>query len=162
MKAMDVRIVRLEPFHVASALGFGTSPEAEAWARLLGWAREKGVLAEEGAEKAAVRFFGFNNPSPSPGSPNYGYEQWMTVEPDTQGDDEIMIKEFSGGLYAVTRCELRNIGEAWKALLAWCEASPHRWAPNHHQWLEESITPPAYAAAGAEDAVFDLYLPVAE
>lgn len=117
---LDVRIVQLEPLRVASALGFGPSPEAIAWEKILGWARQNGLLPEGDAtqpETSGVRFFGFNNPSPSPGSPNYGYEQWMTVGPDVVGSGEIPIKEFPGGLYAVTRCELRNIEATWKALV---------------------------------------------
>ena len=72
---LDVRIVQLEPLRVASALGFGPSPEAIAWEKILGWARQNGLpdAASTGATgKPAPRFFGFNNPSPSPGSPNYG------------------------------------------------------------------------------------------
>ena len=155
-KPLTVQIVQLEPLHVASALGFGTSPEAEAWKKLLEWARKKGLLTN----KPKARFFGFNNPSPSHGSPNYGYEQWMTVEPDVQGDEAITIKDFPGGRYAVTRCQLHNIETTWKALVAWSEASPYRWTHNHHQWLEEAITPPLDSIVGKEDAQMDLYLPI--
>ena len=85
MGELDVRIVKLEPMRVASAYGFGTSPEEEAWGKLLAWARAKDLLNED------VRFFGFNNPNPSPGSPNYGYEQWMTVGQDVEPEGRVVL-----------------------------------------------------------------------
>ena len=75
MDQPDFRIVQLEPLRVASAHGFGEGPETLAWDKLTAWARERG-LWQDGTSR---RFFGFNNPDPSPGSPNYGYETWMTV-----------------------------------------------------------------------------------
>ena len=39
MSDNDVQIVRLEPMRVASAYGFGESPELEAWEKILDFAR---------------------------------------------------------------------------------------------------------------------------
>lgn len=153
MSELKVRIVRLEPMRVASAHGFGQSPEQEAWNKILAFAEAKRLLEEP----EACRFFGFNNPDPSPGSPNYGYDQWVTAGPDVDPEGEVQIIEFSGGLYAVTRCSgLSNIGEVWKQLVTWSEDHHHKKA--HHQWLEELLTPPDVPL---EDYVFDLYLPIA-
>ena len=164
MTELEVRIVRLEPMRVACASGFGEQPEEEAWDTLVTWARSQGVLDDlEG-----VRFFGFNNPEPSPGSPNYGYEQWMTVGPDVEAEGEVGIKEFDGGLYAVATCRLGNIGAAWKQLVAWAEESGHRLG--RHQYLEECLDPgifltqeggPPRPEAAYGDLEFDLYLPIA-
>ncbi len=154
MSELDVRIVKLEPIHVASAHGFGGSPEPEAWRKLLQWAERHDLLADQ----TAVRFFGFNNPDPSPGSPNYGYEQWMTVEPDIEPEGDIRIERFGGGRYAVTRCTgIETISPTWRRLLGWFEDSAYR--PAHHQWLEEVITAPH---TPPEDIMLDLYLPIAE
>jgi AraC family transcriptional regulator len=152
MTDLDVRIVELEPMRVASAYGFGQSPEGMAWDKMQAWAREKGLISKP------YRNFGFNNPNPSPASPNYGYEIWIAVGPDVEPDGDIRILEFSGGLYAVARCEgLENIGDVWNALVTWREDSQYKKA--HHQWLEELLTdldvPP-------EEYVFNLYLPIAE
>lgn len=155
MDHTNVRIMTLPPMRVASALGFGPSPEGLAWEKILAWAGKHGVLNDP-----AARWFGFNNPSPSAGSPNYGYEQWVTVGPDAQPEGEVEIKQFGGGLYAVSQCNLGRIFESWQALVAWRERSSYRGA--YHQWLEESITPPQTGAAvGADEAVMDLYLPIA-
>ncbi len=108
------------------------------------------------------RFFGFNNPDPSPGSPNYGYEQWVTVDTAAPPEGGVTIKDIPGGAYAVTRCRLENITETWKALVIWLEDSPMRFGPG--QCLEECLTPQIFTQPGDQDpmqAVFDLYLPVA-
>jgi DNA gyrase inhibitor GyrI len=123
MNEFDVRIVKLEPMRVASALGFG-----------------------------------FNNPDPSPGNPNYGYELWLTVTPDVVPAGDIKIKDVLGGLYAVSRFQdLANIGRMWQRLVAWREESNYKAA--HHQWLEELLTP---AERPPEEYVFDIYLPIRE
>jgi DNA gyrase inhibitor GyrI len=148
---IEVRIVRLDPMRVASAQGFGESPEGIAWEKILKFADAKGI------DRESARFFGFDNPVPSPGSPNYGYEQWITVGPDVEPEGDIRIIDFTGGLYAVTRCKLPRIGEAWKQLVIWREDSKYRRA--HHQSLEEGLSP--YGTA-FEDIVMDIYLPIAE
>ena len=155
MNDLDVHIVRLEPMFVASALGYGPNPEELAWKQLLSWIQQSSL------SKAIVghRFFGFNNPSPSAGSPNYGYEQWVTVEVGTQGGEGILLKESRGGLYAEARCTLNNITDAWKALVLWQERSNYR--PAHHQWLEECLGSPLDQEVGPETE-FDIYLPIAE
>ncbi|MEN4041351.1 MAG: GyrI-like domain-containing protein [Anaerolineaceae bacterium] len=157
MNDLDVRIVRLEPMRVAAAIGFGPSPEELAWQKILSWADAQGLLKE----RERRRFFGFNNPNPSAGSPNYGYEQWITVEADTPESGEVKIKDFPGGLFAVTRCSLADIGDQWQALVKWCAGS--RYTMSHTQWLEEALTPP-YDGISQElnQIILDLYLPVAE
>jgi DNA gyrase inhibitor GyrI len=153
MNPLDVRIVTLDPIRVASVLGFGPSPEYVAWEKLAAWAGPRGLLAEPDRP----RIFGFNNPSPSPASPNYGYEFWIEVRLDVESDDQVQVKEFGGGLYAVTRCQgVETITDTWKQLVAWLAASPYRQA--HHQWLEEHINA---ADATPEELILDLYAPIA-
>jgi DNA gyrase inhibitor GyrI len=152
-QTIDVRVVRLEPLRVASVPGFGPSPEAQAWEKLMAWARAQGL-----ADKLkAHRFFGFNNPSPAPGSPNYGYEQWMTVAPEATAAEGVTIKDFAGGLYAVLHCSEVPNPQVWGQLVQWREASAYHSAA--HQWLEELLTPDIPFEAGWK---FDLYLPIRE
>ena len=155
MSKLDVRIVELEPLRVASAHAYSASPEDDAMKKLLAWAKPGGLLGDP----EQYRVFGFDNPSPSPGSPNYGYELWITIGPDVEPEGEIKAKEFPGGLYAVTRCEVKNpwddIPTTWKRLVAWREDSKYRAA--HHQWLEEHLGP----LEAASEFVLDFYLPIA-
>ena len=157
MSKLDVRIVQLEPMRVASVWGFGKEPETIAWEKLEAWARPKG-LRDKPEEH---RVFGFNNPNPSAGSPNYGYEVWIEVGSGVEPEGDIRILGFDGGLYAVTRCEVPDgeydvISATWKKLVAWREDSKYKCG--NHQWMEESIP---IESPGIE-FVLDLYLPIAE
>ena len=157
MSTLDVRIVKLEPMRLISAWGFGASPEGEAWEKLEAWAKPRGLMGDP--EKH--RIFGFNNPDPSPGSPNYGYEVWIEVGPDVEPEGDMRVLGFDGGRYAVTRCEvpkgqLEAIGRTWKALVAWREDSAY--TCGSHQWMEKSVA----TEDPALEFVLDLYLPIAE
>ena len=111
MNKLDVRIVQLEPMRVASAYGFGASPEGIAHEKMQTFLKAKSLLDGYGTK---YRHFGFNNPNPAPGSPNYGYEIWTEIGSDVQPEGDIRIVDFPGGLYAVTRFEnLENIGRVW-------------------------------------------------
>ena len=152
MSSLDVQIVRLDPARVVYTHGFGESPESIAWTKLTDWMAANGVKFEE------HDFYGFNNPNPSPGSPNYGYEQWMVIDAPVEETEDVKVKDVEGGLYAVSRCKLPGIGDAWKRLSAWREEES-AYTHGAHQWLEKSVTPPG---TPFEDIVMDLYLPIAE
>jgi DNA gyrase inhibitor GyrI len=158
MSDLQVQIVNLEPMRVICINGFGNSPETQAWEKMIAWAKTKG-LWNDGKSR---RFFGFNNPDPSPGSPNYGYDVWMTVDDSVQPDDEVRIINFPGGLYAVAHCPVTSPGDdipnTWKMLVKWMEASRYKHAS--HQWLEEHIDP--QNAAHGEKFTLDLFLPISE
>ncbi len=159
----EVRVVQLGPLHVASFYGFSQEPEQLAWRKLTEWARPRGFLDDVKHH----RIFGFNNPTQSPGSPNYGYELWMVVGPETAAEGEMELKDFAGGLYAVARCdavgdEYQTIPAAWEKLMAWQAQSKYKFAG--HQWLEEHLRPEGkgvVTTAGGE-WMLDLYLPIGE
>ena len=148
---MDVRIVELQPLRVASVLGYGTEPEMLAWNQMFAWAGEHHLFDQP------HRLFGFNNPSPSVGSPQYGYEVWITVGADVQADNVAQIKQFGGGKYAVTRVTgVDNIAPTWQEFVKWREASGVQ--QGTHQWLEEHIRVGAEVAP--DEMVLDLYMPI--
>lgn len=151
MDEFEVRIVQLEPMHAGISYGFGKEPENIAWDKLKAW------MEAEGIQPSDHRFFGFNNPNPTAGSPNYGYEQWITISEDVALGEELKAKEFSGGLYAVARCKLTEIGPAWKRLARWRENS--KFTDGSHQWLEECVSD---VYGSFEELVMDIYLPIAE
>lgn len=157
MSDIEVQIVKLPPMRVACVNGFGEGPEDMAFARMKAWAKAHNLLGKP------HRLFGYNNPDPSPGSPNYGYDVWITVEEAVQADDDARIIEFPGGLYAVTRLVVKDPGTdipgTWQKLVKWMEASKYR--HGRHQWLEEHIG--TLADMGGEQAfTLDLHLPVTE
>ena len=106
--------------------------------------------------------FGFNNPNPQPDSKEYGYELWMKVGSDVESEGTIEVKDYPGGLFAVTTCKLiedpsgRNILETWKALWEWVKASKYKWRQVHE--LEKVHDP----MASETDIILDLYLPIEE
>jgi effector-binding domain-containing protein len=154
MSDIEVRIVNLEPMRMLSAYGFGSEPEDIAWEKLTDYCQENGLLQEEKYPAT----YGFNNPNPCVGSPNYGYEIWLPVDQDIQPEGDMRIVEFSGGLYAVTGFkDLNKIGAVWGELVKWRQGSKYKHAT--HQWLEHLIEG---AGGPPEEFVFDLYLPISE
>jgi len=151
---MEVRIVRLEPMRVAYVNAFGATPEADAWKVLLGWAKGK-VLLDGGR---SCRLFGYDNPLGGEKG-LHGYDTWITVGADVQcrPEERVQVKEFSGGLYAVTRCCLADIVDTWMRLHEWVASSPHKMGS--YQWLEEHLTLPQ---APWQDVLLDLHYPLAE
>ncbi|MDD5265042.1 MAG: GyrI-like domain-containing protein [Candidatus Bipolaricaulis sp.] len=156
MALKEVRIVDLPPMRVASSLGFGKQPEDQAWKQMQAFAAFAGIrLGEKGGQT-----YGFNNPDPTPGSENYGYEIWLPVGPDIEAAPPIQIKQVPGGKYAVTHFTgLSNIGRVWKDLVAWFEDSPYVTPPHWSRCLEALQNP---LETNPEKYVFDLYLPIAE
>lgn len=154
MSGLDVRIERVSSMRVAWVRVVGRSPEQQAWSLLSAWARSAGLLEDPVAHPV----FGFNNPSPIPGVPGYGYEFWIGVGSETHPPDGIGLKEFEGGLFAVTSCQLGpDLPQRWKALLRWVHTSKHRWRRTAQE-LEHVLNP----SASSQETVLDLCLPLEE
>jgi effector-binding domain-containing protein len=166
MDKFQVKIIELEAMRVAVAHGYGESPEIEAWQKILDFLKRTGKIDQ----LESCRFFGYNNPNPSPGSPNYGYDQWVTITDDIEASEDIRILDFPGGLYAVTSFQgLSNIGDTWGRLVEWHEDSPYKKPPNYYQCLEEVINPQVFitpqgefndSPESMEAVIFKLYLPI--
>ncbi len=151
----EYRIVLLGPMRVAAFHSLGDSPELESWGRLVAWAAPRGLY-----DFTQHRFFGFDNPPGTPEKPAHGYESWITVGPEVEAEGDAEIRDFPGGLYAVTRCEVRGdpyqtIPPAWQRLIDW--AAVYGWKESTHQFLEECQSPPD-DPNGEWD--MDLYLPI--
>jgi len=152
---LKVRYVDLPDMTVASALGFGKEPEGKAAAMLNAFTRKLGFTPGSEGHPS----YGFNNPNPSPGSENYGYELWCKVDPDTKPEPPVEIKQIPGARYAVTRMTgLSNIGRVWKEFAAWVEDHHGKIPPCTVQsWLEALQTPDE---PDTEKWVMDLYIVV--
>lgn len=149
-KEMEVKIVELEPMRVASFRAISKSPEHEAAQMLATWAQDRGYL--EDLEKNPV--FGFDNPSPTKGKKEYGYEFWIKVSGDFD-EENVNLKDVEGGRYLVTTCEsLSVIGEKWKQLANWLKTSEYKF--RDVECLEKTHD----FSASEEELVLDLYLPI--
>jgi len=157
MTTIDVRIEKLPRMRVAAAHGYGKEPEAQAIGKIEAFAASRGIVP--GSE--GHQLFGFNNPDPSPGSENYGYEFRMQVGPEIEAEGEVSIKEMPGASYAVTRFTgLSKIGAMWKALGAWYDDSPYASNPRPNVaqcWLE---SPQNFGEPDVEKIIFDIYLAI--
>ena len=155
MEQDEIRIVELPPMRVVCINGFGTEPEEQAFKKMFAWAKEHNQV------ELPHRLFGYDSPVQTPGSPNRGYDVWMTVDAGVQADGEAQIIDFAGGLYAVMRVEVSDpwaqIPPAWKRLVLWRENSPYQ--EGHHQWLEEHIGPISNVV-NELPFTLDLYLPI--
>jgi DNA gyrase inhibitor GyrI len=151
MTELDVKIVDLPPMKAASFYGFGEFPEPKAHDAAIAWLKQHDLFRE-----GAYRTFGFNNPNPSAGSPNYGYEVWVVPTEGLPEGHGAKVVDFKGGLYAVAYCpSLDVIGEIWQKLVAWRDGSEYEHAS--HQWLEEERE---HWLAPKPTNHFDLYLPI--
>ena len=152
MSTQTMQIVRLPALRVASAWAFGPQPEPQAWQVLEEWAQKRGLLRE------GARIFGFNNPNPAPGSPNYGYEYWLEVDAEVEpaAGDNVRIVHVAGGLYAVIEVDVTGdfnvtIPAAWQELDRQVAESAYH--AGTHQWLEQ------HTPAGMP---FAFYFPIVE
>ncbi len=158
MENQDIRIEILPVMRVASFYAYSMTPEHDAWKKVIKWSKIHGLWNDA----PATRIFGFDNPSNSEGSPNRGYEFWVTVGPGIQPDQDVKILDFSGGKYAVLRCNVIGnpfdvIPATWGRIIQWCESS--QYTIGNHQCVEEHLT-----RNEMDDDYFtlDLYLPITE
>ena len=153
---LEVKIIKLAPMKVVSFHAMGKKigePEEQAMEKLKEWAQD--LL--KNPEKYPV--YGFNNPDPSPDKEEYGYEFWMKVDPsmDLKG---MNIKEFKGGLFAVTTTRLLvedDMIPAWKRLVEWVKKSDE-YDFEKGYCLEKHLNP----LASFENIILDLYTPIKE
>lgn len=151
MSEEKFKTITLQPFKAISFYGFGESPEDLAHQAANKWLEEHDLQTEN-----AYRHFGFNNPNPSHGSPNYGYEIWIVPNQEFSPDPDDKVIDFEGGLYAITYCpSLDVIGQTWQELVNWRDTNGYFHAS--HQWLEGLHTPWKKNRTNFE---FTLYLPI--
>lgn len=150
---LEVEIVKLKAMYVATFYGFGENPEQTAWNKLMAWAKPKGLLDDP----VAHPMYGYNNPPPSEGSPKYGYELLIKVDPGTEPANGMRVELFYGGVYAVTRCTLENIHQTWMNLYKWTEEKGymHTYTPGLEKAMSsiEDMTDPS-------KFIMELYLPI--
>jgi len=152
----EIKVLKaLGPMRVAFYRHISTTPELDAFAIMREWAVKSGLDKVQ----AKTRYFGFNNPNPAPGTEEYGYEVWVTINEDfVVKDERIGTKTLPGGKYAVMTVNASNgsaIENAWHRLNAWLKTSPYMLGS--HQWLEEHLD---FGNNKGHDMKLDLYMPL--
>lgn len=137
MSETEIKVIQLPTSRVACFHGFGEMPETRALEKMKAWSEARGYYHD----RKNHRVMGFDNPPPTPGSPNYGYDVWVTVSDDEPPAEGVEFKEFVGGLYAVVRTDVKDpwqdIPKAWEQLVRWQEGS--RYQMGGHQCFEEHL-----------------------
>ncbi|MHA2231548.1 MAG: AraC family transcriptional regulator [Candidatus Hodarchaeales archaeon] len=146
-----VRLVKIEPMRAALVNAVSRTPEIDASTVLLTWAQSKGLLDNP----STYLRFGRNNPPPSPDKEEYGYDCMITVDPEIEPEGNIKTHTISGGLYAVVRTNLTNIGKMWHWLYDWVENSKYKIADHG---LEELLSGDE---SDLDSFLLDLWLPLA-
>jgi predicted enzyme related to lactoylglutathione lyase/DNA gyrase inhibitor GyrI len=145
-----VRVEKLEAMRVARFYAAGRQPEPLAWTALRAWAEPLGLLGDP----AAHPIFGFNNPSPTTPTSEYGYEFWIRLEPELEVSDSVMTMDFTGGCYAATTHAGPPQPAVWMQFLEAVQQSGYRLRKAHE--LEHPRNP----LAPEQELTFDLYLPI--
>jgi DNA-binding transcriptional MerR regulator/DNA gyrase inhibitor GyrI len=121
-KLSNVRIVQLPPVTVASVQFYCDEPEMHCVKVMDEFVR----YHELGKLKPDLRHYGFNNPNPSPdtpeGQPDHGYEMWVTIPEDLEVPEPLVKKQFDGGIYAAHAIKMGDFHE-WGWLWEWVQAS---------------------------------------
>ncbi|MGF7048110.1 DNA-binding transcriptional MerR regulator/DNA gyrase inhibitor GyrI [Paenibacillus sp. DS2015] len=127
-KLTNVRIIYLPPATVASIHFHCDEPEAHANEVMNKFVREYNLCEI----KQDLRHYGFNNPNPSSdtpaGSPDHGYEVWVTIPEDVVVPEPLTKKYFAGGLYAAHMIKMGDFHE-WQWLCDWAQIS-EEYEPN--------------------------------
>lgn len=127
----NVRIVLLPACTVASYHFMGENPEETVGAQMDKFVRENRLYEL----KPDARLFGFNHPNPSANSPQYGYEDWVTIPEDMEVPAPLIKKYFAGGLYAAHTIKFGDFHE-WSLLSKWVSDN-EKYTSNYSRQGEE-------------------------
>lgn len=119
-KSLNVRILHLPPYTVASYQYIGKNPEEQVGEVVSKFVQESKLYEK----KPDARMFGFNHPNPGILEGDiYGYEDWVTIPEDMQLPEPMVKKRFEGGLYAVLTIHFPEF-QFWENLTQWVDENP--------------------------------------
>lgn len=131
-KNLNVRIVRLPPFTVASNHVIGRDPEETVGDPIDKWIRDSRLYEI----KPDSRYFGFNHPNPGIlENGEHGYEVWVTIPDDMDVPAPLVKKKFAGGLYAAFTIRFPEF-QYWEDLARWAYNSAE-YAPDYSEQGDE-------------------------
>lgn len=119
-KELNVRIVMLPPFTVASNHVIGKDPEETVGDLMDKFIRESRLYEI----KPDSRYFGFNHPNPGVLEDGiHGYEVWATIPDGMEVPAPLTKKRFEGGLFAALTIKFPEF-QYWEELHNWVRNSP--------------------------------------
>lgn len=127
-KNLNVRIVMLPPFTVASNHVIGKDPEETVGDPIDKFIRDSRLYEI----KPDSRYFGFNHPNPGIlENGEHGYEAWVTIPDDMDVPAPLVKKKFEGGLFAALTIRFPEF-QYWDELGKWANNSPD-YEPNYSE-----------------------------
>lgn len=148
----DIKIIKeLPSMEVAYFTGRGNTAEYDSQNVLFKWVKDNRL------EKKGFRIFGFDN---GRFGEEHEYETWFAFIEDISGyqNDQVKVKRFSGGKYAVMSTKLEQIENAWDRFGTWLKNSRYEHGP--YQCLEEHLPGNGEEINGTTR--MDLYMPIQE
>ncbi|MDE6728298.1 MAG: effector binding domain-containing protein [Oscillospiraceae bacterium] len=131
-KKLNVRIVLLPPFTVASNHVIGKDPEETVGDLMDKFIRESRLYEI----KPDSRYFGFNHPNPGILEDGiHGYEVWVTIPDDMDVPAPMKKKKFEGGLFAALTIKFPEF-QVWRDLEKWLYNSTE-YEPNYSKQGDE-------------------------
>ena len=119
-KDLNVRIIMLPPFTVASNHVIGHDPEETVDKPIDKFIRDTRLYEI----KPDSRYFGFNHPNPGILEEGiHGYEVWVTIPDNMEVPEPLVKKKFEGGLYAALTINFPEF-QYWGELEKWVKNSP--------------------------------------
>lgn len=116
---LNVRIIMLPPFTVASNHVIGHDPEETVGEPVDKFIRDTRLYEI----KPDSRYFGFNHPNPGILEEGiHGYEVWVTIPDDMEVPEPLVKKKFEGGLFAALTIKFPEF-QFWGELENWVKNS---------------------------------------
>lgn len=131
-KNLNVRILQIPPFTVASNHVIGKDPEETVDDLMFQFIRDSRLYEI----KPDSRYFGFNHPNPGIlENGEHGYEVWATIPDDLEVPAPLVKKKFEGGLYAALTIKFPEF-QYWEDLARWAYNSD-KYEPNYSELGDE-------------------------
>lgn len=131
-KNLNVRILQIPPFTVASNHVIGKDPEETVDDLMFQFIRDSRLYEI----KPDSRYFGFNHPNPGIlENGEHGYEVWATIPDDLEVPAPLVKKKFEGGLYAALTIKFPEF-QYWQELERWVYSSD-KYEPNYSELGDE-------------------------
>lgn len=131
-KNLNVRILQIPPFTVASNHVIGKDPEETVDDLMFQFIRDSRLYEI----KPDSRYFGFNHPNPGIlENGEHGYEVWATIPDDLEVPAPLLKKKFEGGLYAALTIKFPEF-QYWQELERWVYNSD-KYEPNYSELGDE-------------------------
>ena len=131
-KNLNVRILQIPPFTVASNHVIGKDPEETVDDLMFQFIRD----SRRYEIKPDSRYFGFNHPNPGIlENGEHGYEVWATIPDDMDVPAPLVKKKFEGGLFAALTIKFPEF-QYWQELERWLYNND-KYEPNYSELGDE-------------------------